>query len=261
MKLITFELEKRFEAVGGQSEDLNPIIIAKFFNPIGSGTWYVSEYEPEANICFGYVTGLGKNEWGYLKDFTTRYELRLASEIESHYRSDGSPVSFLTEYTYDNYGNVAEKITGKGLPYQIKETTTYVYNPDIWIVNRPKTRTLISADSTTVNERYFYDGAGSPDAVPTKGNLSRYDIFDARLGWISNRTTFNANGTVASNIDGRGQVTTYTYAAPELVHIENTTNPLGHVTTTRYSHFGSQILNIEASGLITEYERDALDRL
>ena len=65
MELMTLELKERFEIIGQQSEDLNPIIIAKFFDPMGSGTWYVSEYEPETNICFGYVTGLGHNEWGY----------------------------------------------------------------------------------------------------------------------------------------------------------------------------------------------------
>lgn len=65
MALITSELKERFETIGRQSEDLNPIIITKFFDPMGSGTWYVSEYEPDTNICFGYVTGLGHNEWGY----------------------------------------------------------------------------------------------------------------------------------------------------------------------------------------------------
>ena len=65
MRLITAELQDRFENIGTQSEDLNPIIITKFFDPCGSATWYVSEYEPDTNICFGYVTGLGHNEWGY----------------------------------------------------------------------------------------------------------------------------------------------------------------------------------------------------
>lgn len=65
MELITNELRERFEIIGNQSEDLNPIIITKFFNPSGVGTWYVSEFEPDTNICFGYVTGLGHNEWGY----------------------------------------------------------------------------------------------------------------------------------------------------------------------------------------------------
>lgn len=58
MKLMTKELEKRFAQVGNQSEKENPTFIAKFFDPVGSGTWYATEYNPESKICNGYVTGL-----------------------------------------------------------------------------------------------------------------------------------------------------------------------------------------------------------
>ncbi len=64
MKLITKQLEKRFAEVGEQREESDPIIITKFFNPSGSGTWYAISFEPEDNICFGYVTGLGYDELG-----------------------------------------------------------------------------------------------------------------------------------------------------------------------------------------------------
>ena len=64
MKLMTSELEERFKEVGDQSEKENPIFIAKFFNPCGSQTWYASEYYPENNICYGYVTGMYVDEWG-----------------------------------------------------------------------------------------------------------------------------------------------------------------------------------------------------
>ncbi|MCW3159673.1 DUF2958 domain-containing protein [Chryseobacterium oryctis] len=65
MKLITEHLQKRFAEIGSQSEDLNPLIIAKFFNPIGGQTWYASEYNSQTRICFGYVTGMMHDEWGY----------------------------------------------------------------------------------------------------------------------------------------------------------------------------------------------------
>lgn len=65
MKLITKQLEKRFAQIGNQSESKDPIVITKLFNPCGSGTWYVTEYIPQTEIAFGYVTGLGQNEWGY----------------------------------------------------------------------------------------------------------------------------------------------------------------------------------------------------
>lgn len=65
MKLITQKLKKRFSEVGRQEEIKDPIVIAKFFFPIGTATWYATEYYEEDNTCFGYVTGLGHNEWGY----------------------------------------------------------------------------------------------------------------------------------------------------------------------------------------------------
>ncbi len=63
MKLITKEIEKRFREVGTQDIP-NPLIIAKFFNPSGAGTWYATEYDPQDKICFGYVTDLGFDELG-----------------------------------------------------------------------------------------------------------------------------------------------------------------------------------------------------
>ena len=64
MKLLTQTLKRRFAQVGSQESTSDPVVIAKFFDPVGSATWYATEYDPERNICFGYVTGLGFDEWG-----------------------------------------------------------------------------------------------------------------------------------------------------------------------------------------------------
>ena len=66
MKLLTKTLEKRFSQVGSQAEERDPLIIAKFFNPAGAGTWYASEYDPDRRIFFGYVSIFGdwNDEWG-----------------------------------------------------------------------------------------------------------------------------------------------------------------------------------------------------
>ena len=46
------------------------IVFAKLFNAYGSGTWYLTEYDPENQIAFGYVEGLVEDlfcdEWGYI---------------------------------------------------------------------------------------------------------------------------------------------------------------------------------------------------
>lgn len=67
MRLMTAELEKRFAQVGSQEEVKDPVIVAKFFNPIGAGTWYATEYDSENKMFFGYVSIFGgiEDEWGY----------------------------------------------------------------------------------------------------------------------------------------------------------------------------------------------------
>lgn len=64
MKLLTKKLEEEFKKVGSQEEESDPLIIAKFFNPIGAGTWLASEYDPETKLFFGYAN-IFTGEWGY----------------------------------------------------------------------------------------------------------------------------------------------------------------------------------------------------
>ena len=67
MRLMTKELEKRFSKVGSQEDVKDPVIIAKFFNPQGAGTWYATEYDPKDEMFFGYVSIFGdwNDECGY----------------------------------------------------------------------------------------------------------------------------------------------------------------------------------------------------
>lgn len=67
MQLLTKELLQRFNMIGKQENIADPIVIAKFFNPIGAGTWYATEYDPDEKMFFGYVSIFGdwNDEWGY----------------------------------------------------------------------------------------------------------------------------------------------------------------------------------------------------
>jgi hypothetical protein len=67
MRLMTKELEKRFSQVGSQENKKDPLVLAKFFNPMGAGTWYATEYDPKEKTFFGYVSIFGdwNDEWGY----------------------------------------------------------------------------------------------------------------------------------------------------------------------------------------------------
>ena len=67
MILLTKSLEKRFAEIGDQADAEDPIIVAKFFNPVGPGTWYAASYDSKRRIFFGYVSVFGGylDEWGY----------------------------------------------------------------------------------------------------------------------------------------------------------------------------------------------------
>ncbi len=66
MKLLTPELIKQFKKIGSQSDNDNPIVVCKFFNPQGQGTWFATEYDEESKIFYGYVSIFGdhNDEWG-----------------------------------------------------------------------------------------------------------------------------------------------------------------------------------------------------
>jgi len=88
MRLLTKQLEKRFAKVGSQELVKDPVIIAKFFNPTGSGTWYATEYDPVDKMFFGYVSIFGdlNDEWGYfslaeLESFTGRFGLGIERDL------------------------------------------------------------------------------------------------------------------------------------------------------------------------------------
>ena len=67
MKLITQEFEDCLINYPLYSQDgvEDPIVIAKLFDPCGSATWFLLEYDPVEKIAFCYVVGLQVDEWVY----------------------------------------------------------------------------------------------------------------------------------------------------------------------------------------------------
>jgi len=57
MKLLTEEILQKFKEQGDTSEMLpeDIKIIAKYFTPDGSATWYMYEYNPKTKVFFGYA--------------------------------------------------------------------------------------------------------------------------------------------------------------------------------------------------------------
>lgn len=55
MKLFTKEIEAKAQEQYPKGNDLeSQVIVAKYFNPTGSGTWYLLNQDPEdTNYCWG----------------------------------------------------------------------------------------------------------------------------------------------------------------------------------------------------------------
>ena len=89
MKLLTKALADRFRRVGSQEgKGDEAIVIAKFFTPDSSWTWWATEYDPETRECFGLVQG-HEVEWGYfsLDELAeARGALGLPVERDLHWR-------------------------------------------------------------------------------------------------------------------------------------------------------------------------------
>jgi len=87
MKLMTKELEERFKAVGSQEMEEDPLIIAKFFDPCGSWSWFAYEYDPEERTFFGMVHGFEKELGSFSLDEleSIRRPLGLTIERDLHF--------------------------------------------------------------------------------------------------------------------------------------------------------------------------------
>ena len=85
MKLMTQTLEKRFQAIGQQLASDDPIIVCKFFTPWSNRTRYVSEWYPEARVCFGFIVGQEAERWYFalpeLETITSPYGLGIERDI------------------------------------------------------------------------------------------------------------------------------------------------------------------------------------
>ena len=87
MKLMNKEIERKFKKIGRQEDVKDPIVVCKFFNPSGGGTWWSTEMyyvirrkgasgeeeiiEVEASKMNGEVGGqvVDMNFYGYVSIF------------------------------------------------------------------------------------------------------------------------------------------------------------------------------------------------
>lgn len=62
--LMPESLRLQVPALYSSEKTPDPLVWAKYFTPDSSWTWYVTEFDPEDKLCFGWVLGFEK-ELGY----------------------------------------------------------------------------------------------------------------------------------------------------------------------------------------------------
>ena len=175
----------------------------------------------------------------------------------------GDGVDVLTEYEYDDFGNITDErrfgvadVSGD----EVFMTREFELRPEIWHMELVSRETQTDAAGTRFGEkRFFYD---------ERGNLVRQeawlDIEDRFLA--ERREDHDEFGNVIEVLDGEGRRRTmaydrfvFAYPTEEMVHLED-----GATLTQTVAHdlgFGAITNSNDFSGVAMEYVHDALGRL
>lgn len=123
MKLLTKELQYLFEKVGKQDELKDPVVVAKYFAPGHSATWYATEYIPDNGVFFGYVTGLGQNEFGYfaLEELKELKAPPFDLAVERDWDFEPVPISMLVPEIAERLGKKYDKNQPDNTVYHIHD--------------------------------------------------------------------------------------------------------------------------------------------
>ena len=58
MKLMTKEIQKKAEKQYDLGSDMEQMVVAKFFDPMGSWKWFLMNKHKDDNYCWGIVKGI-----------------------------------------------------------------------------------------------------------------------------------------------------------------------------------------------------------
>ena len=79
MKLLTDSIKNEAEKQYAKAGDMDQKVVAKFFDPMGSWTWYLMNKDPESDYCWGIVDGnaieMGSFGLDELQNFTGHFGL------------------------------------------------------------------------------------------------------------------------------------------------------------------------------------------
>ena len=57
------ELLQQFEKIGPQETVRDPVVIARFYCPHAAAAWYVTSFDEDTGLFYGFCIGLGGDGW------------------------------------------------------------------------------------------------------------------------------------------------------------------------------------------------------
>lgn len=172
-----------------------------------------------------------------------RYAFSSRRELLSFTRANGS----LTEYQYDNHGNVIQ-VQELSAPGTVYSTTTVDRGP-FDLVSR-----VIDAEAKQTT--LAYDALGNPTTITDHdGNRTMMSYGDSRFPSLATSFVLPTGDTVTATYDAHGNLATLTdYPDP-------VAQPAGRTTTFGYDAAGNLTASTDPRSERTQYTYDALGRV
>lgn len=170
--------------------------------------------------------------------------------------------------SYDSYGNLLRtdedgEVTVSG--DERSTITAYLYNTDVWILNKPSlTQTLDVNGAVVAQRRFIYDDNPDHLTPPTVGNLTTEEewLNLPTEQWLATSMTYDPYGNVKTVIDALDRTTTNDYDPLSFTFLETVTNTLGHAQQAAYdARLGQAVRATDPNDVITTTEYDALGRV
>jgi RHS repeat-associated protein len=228
----------------------------------------VEEYNSSNNLY-----RLTVDKWDHYNIGTNHDFAKLVRETVLNYDGDSDHADTTTEFTYDNtngnqltkteYGQVTGSTNGSytdtGTDKRIN-TTTYAINATNGVNVPSSVLVTDSAAAKVAESKYYYDTLAFGSVG--KGNQTKVEQWKTGTTYINSQKTYNATyGTVATETDPRGKVTSYTNDTYNL-YPATVTDPLLHATQYQYDYSAGKAKQItDMNGFIYKFTYDGLDRL
>ena len=85
MQLLTKEIKTKAEKQYKDGSDMSQEVVAKFFDPVGSVTWYLMNKDPESGYCWGIVDGMAVEMGSFgldeLQSYTGHFGLGIERDV------------------------------------------------------------------------------------------------------------------------------------------------------------------------------------